>query len=279
MKQYLASAVAYLLVVATVAAAQDAKPAQPAQPKAVQIQPAQPGFTRVTAAKMATLEEDFETLEAHRDVKKAIVKAAEVAVKGAENTYERIAKGPNAFPVQEVDKAKFELEMAKAQLEIRAAELKEVEVRVKHAKKRLDEAKAVGVRPQPGIRPVNPKAVDPPPPLVNEDRGLDADVAAALPDADPKAEELKKKVKELEAIVADRKAAAAKAEAVSKEAQAELEKILNVARRGRVRAGTIEAAQAKAQQAKAGAAKAAAEVKKSQDELEQAKAKLKEIEK
>jgi multidrug resistance efflux pump len=245
----------------------------------VQVQPIQPGVVRVTPARMAAMEEEVETLEAHRDVKKAIVKAAEIAVKGAEANYERVAKGPTAFPAQEVDKAKLELEAAKAQLEIRMAEMKEVEVKIKHAKKRLGDAQVAPVRPNPLLPKVDRKPVDPPPPLVDEDVGLDSRVEAALPDADPKVEELKKKIKELEAIVADRKAAAKKAEADAAVAQAELARILDIAMRGRVRAGTIEAAQAKAEQAKADAAKAAAEVKKSQDELEKAKAKLKEIEK
>src|SRR5690348_15654276 len=92
MKRYLAPAVAYLLVVAAVAAAQDTKPAQPAQPKVVQVQPVQPGVVRVTAARMAALEEEFETLEAHRDVKKAIVRAAEVAVKAAAGNLSHVEK-------------------------------------------------------------------------------------------------------------------------------------------------------------------------------------------
>src|SRR5689334_2331689 len=75
-----------------VATADDPKPAQQAQSgiqgKALfPIQPAgQPKaalpaqgvrVTPVTAARLATLEEELETLEAHRDVRKAHVKAAE----------------------------------------------------------------------------------------------------------------------------------------------------------------------------------------------------------
>jgi DNA repair exonuclease SbcCD ATPase subunit len=249
-----------------------ANPAQPkavqAQPKVVQVQPIQPGtiVTRVTPARMATLEEEFETLEAHRDVKKAYVRAAEVALKGAEASLELMNK-PNVIPVTELMKAKLELESAKAQLDIRMAELKEVEVKVKHAKKRLDEAKAAPVRPAPKV---DRKPVDPPPPPAF---GLAADPV------DPKAvEELKKKVAELEAVLADKQAAAKKAEVVAKEAKEELAKIVDIAMRGRVLPGTIEKAQAKADEAKAKAEKAAAEVKKSLDELEKAKAKLKEIE-
>ena len=61
-----------------VVAAQDPKPAQPPapQPKAVPAQPAQPLPIRVagvTPARMAQLEEEVETLDAHRDVKKVFV--------------------------------------------------------------------------------------------------------------------------------------------------------------------------------------------------------------
>lgn len=172
MKRFLFATGVFALVVASVALAQDPKP-DPAQPepkaakaakavvgKAVQLQPAQPGIIRVTPAKMAQLEEDFETLEAHRDVRKAHVRAAEVAIKAAEINLDLLGKGGN-IPAVELAKAKLEVEAAKAQLEIRIAEMKEVEVKVKYAKKRLDDAKG-GVAPGAVIRP-NPKQVDPPP--------------------------------------------------------------------------------------------------------------------
>ena len=228
-----------------------ANPVQPkavqAQPKVVQVQPIQPGTTvvRVTPARMATLEEEFETLEAHRDVKRAYVRAAEVALKGAETNLELMNK-PNVIPVTELMKAKLELEAAKAQLDIRMAELKEVEVKVKHAKKRLDDAKAAPpapVRPNP-LPKVDRKPVDPPPPPTGF--GLAADPV------DPKAvEELKQKIKELEAALADKQATAKKAEVVAKEAKEELAKIVDIAMRGRVLPGTIEKAQAAADEAKA----------------------------
>jgi hypothetical protein len=271
MKQYLASAAVFALVVAAVAVAQDPPPtdptqpgrakAAPVQPKAVQVQPAQPGLIRssVTAARMATLEEEFETLEAHRDVKKAIVKAAEVAVKGAEANLALLGQ-PGQAPASELTKAKIEVEAAKAQLEIRIAELREVEVKIKHAKKRLEDAKAAGVRPLPGVRPVDPKQVDPPPPVAN-------------------AEELNRKLKDLQASLVNKKEAAIKAPVEARQAKEELERVLEVAKRGRVRPGTIEAAEAKAKETQDKAEKATAELRKLEDEIAAVKAKLKEIEK
>jgi hypothetical protein len=178
MKQFLFAAAAFVLTGAIVASAQDVKPAQPnpAQPKAVQpkavqpkvlpVQPVQPRPVAVTAARMAQLEEEVETLEAHRDVKKAHMRAAEVGVAAAKARYEvveKAAKGGAVASAAEVTTAKFDVQMAEAQLLIRAAELKEVEVKVKFAKKRLEDAKAAGVRPAPGVRPVpvDPKATDP----------------------------------------------------------------------------------------------------------------------
>src|SRR5262245_29842502 len=128
MKRFLSAFAAFALVGAAVATAQDpAKPAQPApkvlpaaQPKAVQIQPGiQPGAVRVTAAKMAQLEEEFETLEANRDVRKAFVKAAEVAVKAAEAQLELVNKAAGNITAADRLKAQLEVEAAKAQFEIR----------------------------------------------------------------------------------------------------------------------------------------------------------------
>src|SRR5262245_23400659 len=168
MNRFMFAAAVFLiagLTISTVTLAMDddppAKPAQPkviqgkaiqVQPKAVQVQPIQPGVGRVTATKMAQLEEEFETLEAHRDVKKAYVRAAEVTVKGAENTLELVNK-PGVVAAVELMKAKLEVDAARAQLEIRIAELKEVEVKVKFAKKRLEDAKAGGPVPKPKLDP------------------------------------------------------------------------------------------------------------------------------
>jgi multidrug resistance efflux pump len=199
---------------------------------------------------MAQLEEEFETLEAHRDVKKAIVRAAEVAVRAAKASYELIAKGPTAYPQQEVDKAKFSLEAAEAQLEIRVAEMKEVEVKIKHARKRLEDAKAAGARPAPGIiRPEETLPIGPP----------------------PVAKEQQAKIELLTQVVAERRADLQKCEADLKLAEAELTRILEIAKIGRVRAGVIEAAQANAEAARAAHAKAAAELKECEDALAKAK--------
>lgn len=174
MKRFLLAGGVFVLVVA-VTVAQDTKPAQPpanpiqpkaVQPKAGQIQPvlpggaAQPALSKAAANRIAAAEEEVETLEAHRDTRNAHVRAAEVAVEmtrvKASRTNRLVQTG--AVTKEEADTAKLEVEMAKAQLEIRIAEMKEVEVKIKYAKKRLDDAKASGVRPPPA------RQVDPPPP-------------------------------------------------------------------------------------------------------------------
>ena len=162
------------MLIATTASAQD----RPPQPPAKAAQPAprpntfgQPdrGFP-TTRARMAALEEEFELTEAQRDVRRAHVRAAEVGVKSAMITAERLAHiaKNGVISSEELEKGKLEVEAAKAQLDIKMAELKEIEVRVKFAKKRLDDAKAAGVRPAPA-RPATP--VDPPPAPRGRDRG------------------------------------------------------------------------------------------------------------
>ncbi len=274
-------ACAALAFATTVVAVEDPKPQpepQPAQPRVVPVQPKgiqvrpapaqpiQPG--RILGGnRIAAIEEEIEVLEAQRDVRKAYVKAAEVAVTSTEMNVEILGK-VGELSVQERNKIKIELEAAKAQLEIRIAEMKEVEVKIKHAKRRLEDATPAGGRP--GIRPVQPKAVDPQLTAVN---------AAEGEKADPKViAELQKQIKQLEAVVADKKAAVEKAEAVAKETQSNLARTLDIAKRGRVLPGTIEKAQAASDEARAKAEKATDELKKSEAELANAKAKLKEIE-
>lgn len=143
------------------ATAQDRKPDEPPALKNV-AQPANP-FART---RVASLEEEVETLEAHRDVKKGYVRAAELGVRAAELGVERLtaltARG--VVSRDEMEKAKIDLDMAKVQVEIRTAEMREVDVKIKHAKKRLEEAKAAPARPAPGGRERDPKPADPPPP-------------------------------------------------------------------------------------------------------------------
>ena len=164
MRQVLFAAVAAVLAAAVVTTAQE-KPAptpEPAQPKAVPapaVQPLQP--RPIAPARVAALEEEVETLEANRDVKKAYVRAAEVAVKLSEKTYKLFKATGVTTAAVELNKVEADFEMAKAQLDIRVAELKEVEVKIKHAKKRLEDAKAAPVRPAPGARPAEPKPADP----------------------------------------------------------------------------------------------------------------------
>jgi hypothetical protein len=179
MKALLFAAVACALITAAVVTAQNqpaprpvpaaqppAVPAVPALPKAAQ--PAQPRPLPVSAAVMLNYEENVELYEAQRDARKAYVRAAEVAVKSAELNYANLDKIAKAGQIsrEELEKGKLEVEAAKAHLEIRMAELKEIEVKLKYAKKRLDDAKAAGVR-TPANNPFRtdpPKQVDPPPP-------------------------------------------------------------------------------------------------------------------
>jgi hypothetical protein len=187
MKRFLFPAGALAIVCATAATGQE-RPAtqpQPAQPPAKaargQFQPEPKSgtksgtwgapLTRMTPARLSTLEEEFELVEAQRDVRRAHVMAAEVGVRAAEITLERVSGIAKTGIVtrEELEKAKLEVDAAKAQLQIKMAEMKEVEIKVKYAKQRLEDAKAAGIRPAPA-RPAGPP-VDPPP--VPRDRGRD----------------------------------------------------------------------------------------------------------
>ncbi len=263
------SAVACVLAGGLVAA-QDVKPAEPAQPKVAQpkIVPAQPLPVRpvqVTALKMAQLEEEFETVEAHRDVRKAHVRAAEVGVRVAEITLDRLSRAAasNAVAKEEVERAKLDVELAKTQVEIRLAELKEVEVKVKYAKKRLDDAKLGGVRPPVGgvIRPV---PVDPLPMGVADEKVV---------------EELKAKLAKVQAATDKNAAEIKKGEPLLADAKVELAKRIDTASKGRVTPDFLATARAAVDEAQEVVTKA----KKERDALETEAAalqkKLKDIEK
>jgi multidrug resistance efflux pump len=192
----------------------------PPPPGAPAIQPVQPRPIGVTPARMLALEEEVETLEAHREAKKAYVRAAELTVRRAELNLARLADllAKAAITKDEVERAKLDVEMAKAQVDIHAAEQKEVEVKLKYAKKRLEDAKAAGVRPvpPPGVRPV---PVDPPP------------VGAA----DPKAvENLKTALARIQAHLEMNAAALKEAEAGLKTAERRFGVVLKAAEKGPV---------------------------------------------
>src|SRR5262249_30673153 len=160
--------------------------------------------------------------EAHRDVKKAYVRAAEVALKASEipaANAERLFAN-KVIGKDEVEKAKLEVEAAKAQLDIRMAEMKEVEVKVKVAKKRLEDAKAGGVRPLPKVdtKPVDPIVPPPAPPAPEDEKAKQL-------------AELKAKLEKLTAESEKQTATVKKAEDEAKVAQAELDKILDIAKR------------------------------------------------
>ena len=149
MRRVLFAAVLAVLAGAAVSEAQERVPERPVQP----VRPAV-----AAPARVAALEEEVELLEAQRDVRKAHIRATEVGVEATKSRFDLLAKGAGAgISATEVLAARFEFELAKAQLDIRLAEFKEVEVKIKHAKKRLEEAKAAGVRPGPvpgGGRPL-----------------------------------------------------------------------------------------------------------------------------
>lgn len=81
------------------------------------------------------LEESLEQLVAALDVKKAHIKAAEVAVTAVKFKQTQVQTDP------EKELCKIELDAALAQLDIRKAEAREVEVRIKQIRKRLEDSK------------------------------------------------------------------------------------------------------------------------------------------
>jgi chromosome segregation ATPase len=94
----------------------------------------------VTPADVARLRDEVELLEAAGDTKKAHVRAAEVAVRTAQEKFEFLAsmKKKGYIAEGEVSTARNEIEAATAQLDVRKAELNEHLVKVKQAKRRLD---------------------------------------------------------------------------------------------------------------------------------------------
>ncbi len=162
MRQLLFSAV-IMLVLGGVGEAGENQLAQPYSPPQQVITPPTIIFPGNPTSR-AQLEEELETLEAHRDTKKAFVKAAEVGVRAAELNLQRmqtvVSRG--AASKEEVDRATIDVEAAKAQLEIRMAEMKEVEVKIKYAKKRLEDAKSGPKHLHPQPAPTPPKLVEPP---------------------------------------------------------------------------------------------------------------------
>ena len=119
MKRYLL-AVGGVLALACSALAQEPKLVQPKK-----LLPAPP-----KGEQARRLAEEVEGIEAHLGTKKAVIVAAQVAVKAAELAVK------NAFDPARLEEAKLAVEAAKAQLMIREAEANEVLVRLKHAKRR-----------------------------------------------------------------------------------------------------------------------------------------------
>jgi hypothetical protein len=225
-------------------------------------------YSAATARRMLPqLEEEVELIEAHRDIRKAHVRAAEVAVRSAEVQFELIDKAGNV-PQIERAKARLEVEAARAQLEIKMAEVKEVEIKVKYAKKRLDDAKAAAAAPPPG-RPAAP--IDPPPPFRNlQNRD-------PQPAGDPRAaaggDRREPTVAEQARVVEAAKARVLEAQAAAANAEAQLVRVRKIAEEGRVTAAQIEAAEFDDRKAQLALTGARAALKKAEAELDSLKAK------
>jgi multidrug resistance efflux pump len=184
-------AAAALALTGAAAAADDPKPARPAQPR-----PAAP-------ARLTQLEEEVEVLEAQRYIRQAHIKAAEAAARVAEIKRKNTVRLFDQKVVGKDELALYEAEaqVAQARVEIRKAELKELEVRLKYARKRLEDAKAAGARPAPGVRPVQPRPGDPQPnprPAAHGAAELKAKIEQLTTAAETKEAERKKAEAELE---------------------------------------------------------------------------------
>src|ERR1700722_16258980 len=83
------------------------------------------------------LDEELETLEAQRQIKKGYLKLAEMDVAEAQQSVASTTRN------EDMAMAKQELETTKAQLEIKTGELKEVEVKIKSTQRHLAQAKDV----------------------------------------------------------------------------------------------------------------------------------------
>src|SRR5579872_5804936 len=90
MRQITRAATIVALAAVTVAMAND-PPIFVSQPPQLKVNPQQLGQPRVTVS-IALLEEEVELLEAHRDTRRAYVKAADVGVKSAKANFERTSR-------------------------------------------------------------------------------------------------------------------------------------------------------------------------------------------
>lgn len=245
-----------------------ANPGFPGQPDPRGATPFGQGFRvspTVARRMLPQYEEEVELIEAQRDIRKAHVRAAEVAVKAAETQFELLGNAGN-IPQMERAKARLEVEAARAQLEIKIAEMKEVEVRVKHARKRVEDAKTAAAAPLPERPGRFEQRLDPPPPkeLRNENNGR-GDGRPAL------GGEQKQLITDQEKVVAEKKARLAEAMAAAADAQAQLVRVREIARQGRVAAAEIETAEARDQEAQVKVERARAELKKAQDALDESR--------
>ncbi|HXD87351.1 MAG TPA: OmpH family outer membrane protein [Urbifossiella sp.] len=94
--------------------------------------------THTVTAKPAKAETSPEILRAQLDVKKAQVKLAEMALRGARLKLERVRQ---AGTTDADERAQIDADTAAAQLDVYKAELRETEVRLEQAKKRPADAK------------------------------------------------------------------------------------------------------------------------------------------
>ena len=262
----------------------DTRPARPApnQPQGFPNNPwgdtARNASSRLSAARITSLQDEIELVEAQRDVRRAHVRAAQVAVRAAEAQFQLI-KAANV-PALERMKAEVEVEAARAQLEIKEAELKEVEVRVKHAKKRLADLKDAA-RPAPA----RPGAIDPP---AGGGRGRDrgaGDPPPAERSLDVRGTTFALAVAADEKLIEALKADIAKRKAEAKKHQEEIEKaetFLKEAVKERAKASTERDSQLAEAKVKAGRAQLALQRDKAdvlKRDIAKLEAKLEEVQK
>lgn len=223
-----------------------------AQPKITEIPPR--GAAPAVPEAVQRLREEVELIAAQLDTKKALVKAAEVAVATAEDEYKVTVRNSATSGDVAVGKAKSALEAAKAQLDVRKAEANEVAVKLRHAKRRADDAAA----PATGFRPI---AVVPGVAVGREvPRPPAADRRRLILDVEQAEAGLKLKQAEVE-----------KAKAALQVAKAEVERLTEAVKRGIVSQQEFDAARAKLTEAEANIRIAEAEVTVAEVVLKRAK--------
>ncbi len=135
MRRFLLVAMLIAFIGMTSAVADD--PIKPAT-RAVQSKADKSTRSTTSDPTVIALDEELETLEAQRQIKKGYLKLAEIDVTEAQQSVESSSRN------EDMTMAKQELKTAKAQLEIKTGELKEVDVKIKSTQRRLAQAIEIG---------------------------------------------------------------------------------------------------------------------------------------